>query len=242
MENFSRNTNRNRERMNGDKYFILFSTTLSFPLFGFLILSSLWLSYVSLFLTSWALLTFVMFGIHGHSLRLPATPIKGHASFELWQPCSDNQAAEWGDLAAEFFFFPCHPISQCSLSVQFDTHRQTSLLASPVQLWAVSPTDLHFPGFSFPSLSFFSSKQHPVLPHWWPSDTYFWALLRLWTILLLLRGERMLPRTPACSQLEQRRVLHEISCFFIWKTTSGDIWLAIHVLLAPMCFPFEVFL
>lgn len=217
--------------MNWDKYFILFSTPLSFPLFGFL-----------MFL--WALLTFVMFGIHGHSLRLPATPIKGHASFELWQPCSDNQAAEWGDLA-EFFFLFFLPSNLTVLSLGAVWHAPTnfsSRFTCPAVGCFSSRSPLSWLFLSFPSLSFFLSKHYPVLPHWWPSDTYFWALLRLWIILLLLRGELMLPRTPACSQLEHRRVLHEMSCYFIWKTTLGDIRLAIHVLLAPMCFPFEFFL
>lgn len=92
-----------------------------------------------------------MFGIHGHSLHLLARPIKGHASFKSWQPCADNQSGEWGDLAAEISFaIQSRSDLSRALSVQFDTHRKTSLLASLVQLWAVSPTDLHFPGLSFP--------------------------------------------------------------------------------------------
>lgn len=186
-----------------------------------------------------------MFGIHGHSLHLLARPIKGHASFKSWQPCADNQSGEWGDLAAEISFaIQSRSDLSRALSVQFDTHRKTSLLASLVQLWAVSPTDLHFPDLSFPFipvLSFYvnsirsltlttfrdiflgSSKalEYIVAAPWRadaPTDTKVWPI-----------------RKHHC-------VLHEINCYFIWKTTMEDIWLVIHVMSAPMCLHFEVFL
>lgn len=97
-----------------------------------------------------------MFGIHGHSLRLPVRPIKGHASFKLWQPCADNQPVEWRDLAAEISFAIQ---SRSALSVQFDTQLLFSLHLSSCGLFLLQ---FHFPGLSFHSFPFFLSKQYPA--------------------------------------------------------------------------------
>lgn len=153
MESFSCNTNRNRER----------------EWIGINILSS--------FRRLYPLLCPAFF-----CCSVPDKLSSAH-SCDVWypwaQPPSPRDTNQWSRLlrvmAALFWqpgsgmrrfssrVFPSsHPISQCSLSEQFDTHRQTSLLASPVQLWAVSPTDLQFPGLSFHSFPFFLSKRYPV--------------------------------------------------------------------------------
>lgn len=90
MENFSCNTNRERERMNCTKYFILFPSSLSFPLSSFLLLLCSWQA--ELCSQLWCFES------------MATASVKGHASFKSWQPCADNQPAEWGDLAAEITF------------------------------------------------------------------------------------------------------------------------------------------
>lgn len=179
MENFSCNTSRNRER----EWIGINILSFFLPLYPFLSLAFLCFSVPDKL--SSAHICDVWY-----PWPQPPSPSDANRRSRLlrvvaalfWQPGSGMR--RFSCRVFFLFFFSCHPISQCSLSGQFDTHRQTSLLASPVQLWAVSPTDLHFPVFSFPSLSFFLSKRHPVLPHWWPSDTYFWALLRLWDYIV----------------------------------------------------------
>lgn len=93
-------------------------------------------------------------------------------AFKSLQPCADNQAVEFkiqhgGD-------FSCHSVLQSSFyhttTSPIPTHRITSFLASPVQLFDVSASDLHFTDpssfllFSICSFLIITTKTYGVLP------------------------------------------------------------------------------